>query len=40
MPAPVMTARGGAADVGGNGKSMDENGDEKPGQRIVLKFEF
>jgi hypothetical protein len=35
-----MTTRGGAADVGGNGKNMDENGDENPGQRAVLKFEF
>jgi hypothetical protein len=34
-----MTTRGGAADVGGNGKSMGENDDEKPGQQGVLKFE-
>jgi hypothetical protein len=34
-----MTTRGGEADVGENGKSMGESGDEKPGQRAVLKFE-
>jgi hypothetical protein len=35
-----MTTRGGVADVGWKGKSMGESGDERPGQRGVLKFEF